>query len=203
MTDRIIPDVADGSPINGDLVAVIDESSPANTAGGITYVVAIAALFEPARAVSELNQLFSTDRRRPFHWEREGTVARTRIIEIAAQLGVVATAHYAHVGRRGQARARQAMFRRIVIDAASEGVDHLVIEASDAATVGRDRLALLQTFEPAGGVPFTYDWRSKSERLLWPADAIAGAVGEYLVGKDPIWWEMLNDLGIVSLQPHP
>jgi hypothetical protein len=43
----------------------------------------------------------------------------------------------------------------------------------------------------------------KSERLLWPADAIAGAVGEYLVGKDPIWWEMLNDLGIVSLQPHP
>jgi len=203
VTDRIIPDVADGSPINGDLVAVIDESSPANTAGGITYVVAIAALFEPARAVSELNQLFSTDRRRPFHWEREGTVARTRIIEIAAQLGVVATAHYAHVGRRGQARARQAMFRRIVIDAASEGVDHLVIEASDAATVGRDRLALLQTFEPAGGVPFTYDWRSKSERLLWPADAIAGAVGEYLVGKDPIWWEMLNDLGIVSLQPHP
>jgi hypothetical protein len=203
VTDRIIPNVADGSPINGDLVAVIDESSPANTAGGITYVVAIAALFELARAVSELNQLFSTDRRRPFHWEREGTVARTRIIEIAAQLGVVATAHYAHVGRRGQARARQAMFRRIVIDAASEGVDHLVIEASDAATVGRDRLALLQTFEPAGGVPFTYDWRSKSERLLWPADAIAGAVGEYLVGKDPIWWEMLNDLGIVSLQPHP
>lgn len=203
VTDRIIPKVADGAPINGDLVAVIDESSPWNTAGGITYVVAIAALFEPTRAVAELSQLFTTDRRRPFHWEREGTVARTRIIEIAAEIGVVATAHYSHVGRRGQARARQAMLRRMVVDAASEGVDHLVIEASDAATVGRDRLVLLQTFEPAGGVPFTYDWRSKSERLLWLADAIAGAVGEYVVGKDPTWWEMLDDLGIVALRPHP
>ena len=30
-----------------------------------------------------------------------------------------------------------------------------------------------------------------------------GAVGEYVVGKDPTWWEMLDDLGIVALRPHP
>lgn len=153
--------------------------------------------------MAELSQLFTTDRRRPFHWEREGTVARTRIIEIAAEIGVVATAYYSHVGRRGQAGARQAMLRRMVVDAASEGIDHLIIEASDTATVGRDRRVLLQTFEPAGGVPFTYDWRPNSERVLWLADAIAGAVGEYVVGKDTTWWDMINDLGIVSLRPHP
>ncbi len=203
MTDRIIPAVADGKPIEGDLVAVIDESSPQNAAGGVTYVVAIAALFDPARALARLNGLFAADRRRPFHWEREGVVARTRMIEIAAEVGVVATAHYSHVGRRGQASARRVMLAEMVRDAASEGVDHLVIEASDAATVGRDRAVLLQTFESTGGVPFRYDWRSKSERLLWLADAIAGAVGEYLVGKEAVWWEKLNDFGVATLRPHP
>ncbi len=203
MTDRIIPSVADGAPIDGDLVAVIDESSPANTAGGITYVIAVAALFEPTRATAELSRLFTAERRRPFHWEREGAVARTRIIEIAAEVGVVASAHYAHVGRRGQAHARGSMLARMAVDIAADGVDHLIIEASDAATIGRDRRVLLDSFREAGGVPFAYDWRSKAEPLLWIADAIAGAVGEYVVGKDPIWCEMLGDQGIVSLRPHP
>jgi hypothetical protein len=201
--DRVRPPVADGAPIEGDLVAVIDESSPQNAAGGITYVVAIAALFDPARALASLSGLFTTDRRRPFHWEREGTIARTRIIEIAAEIGVVATAHYAHVGRRGQSNARQAMLADMVRDAAADGVDHLVIEASDAATVNRDRVTLLRTFEGTGGVPFRYDWRSKSERLLWFADAIAGAVGEHVVGKDATWWQMLDDLGVASLRSRP
>ncbi len=203
MTDRVIPTVADGAPIDGDLVAVIDESSPANTAGGITYVIAVAALFEPTRAMAELGRLFTADRRRAFHWEREGSVARTRIIEIASEVGVVASAHYAHVGRRGQAQARGSMLARMAVDIAADGVDQLIIEASDAATIGRDRRVLLDSFRGAGGVPFTYDWRSKAEPLLWIADAIAGAVGEYVVGKDPAWCEMLSDRGIVSLRPHP
>jgi hypothetical protein len=103
-------------------------------------VVAIAALFDPARALASLGAHFTADRRRRLHWEREGTIARTRIIEIAAEIGVVATAHYARVGRRGQSRARQEMLAEMVRDAAADGVDHLVIEASDAATVGRDRV---------------------------------------------------------------
>ena len=153
--------------------------------------------------MASLGSLFTTDRRRPFHWEREGTIARTRIIGIAAEIGVVATADYAHVGRRGQSSARQAMLAEMVRDAAANRVEHVVIEASDAATVDRDRVTLLRTFEGTGGVPFRYDWRSKSERLLWFADAIAGAVGEFVVGKDARWWQMLDDLGVVSLRPGP
>jgi hypothetical protein len=95
------------------------------------------------------------------------------------------------------------MLAEMVRDAAADGVDHLVIEASDAATVGRDRVTLLRTFEGTGGVPFRYDWRSKSERVLWLADAIAGAAGEHLVGKDDTWWQLLHDLGVVSLRSHP
>lgn len=135
VTDRIVPEVADGAPINGDLV--------------------------------------------------------------------VAAAHYSHVGRRGQTLARQSMLGRLASDAAAEGVGHLIIESSDAATIGRDQRVLLDSSRERGGVPFAYDWRSKAEPLLWIADAIAGAVGEYVVGKDATWWEKLDGLGIVALRPHP
>ena len=68
-------------------MAVVDESSPQNAAGGVSYVVAVAAMFEPAQASASLNGLFEADRRRPFHWEREGLIARNRIIEIASEIG--------------------------------------------------------------------------------------------------------------------
>jgi hypothetical protein len=38
---------------------------------------------------------------------------------------------------------------------------------------------------------------------LWLADAIAGAAAEHLAGKDDTWWQLLQDLGVVSLRPHP
>lgn len=203
MPDRVSPQVADGAPIDGDLVAVVDESSPHNEAGGVAYVVAMAAMFDPMEATLALAGLFRAERQRPFHWEREGRVARTRIIEIADEVGVSAVAFYSHVSRKGQVRARSGMLTRVASHVASEGVDHLIIEASDVATVRRDRHTLLETFHAAGGVPFTYDWRSKAERLLWIADAIAGAVGEYVIGKDPTWYDLLAEREILTLIPHP
>ena len=197
--DRVSPRVADGAPIEGDLVAVVDESSPHNEAGGVAYVVAIAAIFDPTQATLALDGLFPADRQRPFHWEREGRVARTRIIEIADEVGVSAAAFYSHVSRKGQVRARSGMLTRVASHVASQGVDYLIIEASDVATVRRDRHTLLETFHAAGGVPFTYDWRSKAERLLW----IAGADGEYVIGKDPTWYDLLAERGILTLMSHP
>jgi len=51
----------------------------------------------------------------------------------------------------------------------------------------------------AGGVPFVYDWRSKAEPLLWIADAIAGAVGEHVSGKDDQWFARLDAAGVITL----
>lgn len=203
MTDRIVPEVADGAPIHGDLVAAIDESSPQNRAGGVSYVVAVAAMFEPARARELLDGLFGAERRRPFHWEREGPVARQRIIDIAADVGVSATAYFSHVSRKGQVHTRTEMIDRIVREVSADGVDHLIIEASDAATIGRDRRAILHAFDGAGGAPFTYDWRSKSERLLWIADAVAGAAAEYVTDKDPRWAHGMIDGRVLTVVPHP
>jgi hypothetical protein len=42
------------------------------------------------------------------------------------------------------------------------------------------------------------EWRNRSG-----CRGVAGAVDEYVVGKDPTWWKMLDDLGVVSLRAHP
>ena len=60
-------------------------------------------------------------------------------------------------------------------------------------------LCQLSYHRESGGVPFHYEWRSKSEPLLWIADAIAGAVGEHVVGKDSSWFERLEEGKVLRL----
>lgn len=197
------PAVADGHPIHGDLLAVLDESTPANSGGGVAYVVTTAAVFQPNEVKLDLGSMFPPNRKRPFHWAQEGIEARSRILEIVATSGIIAVAYYAHVGRRQQVPARRAMLSRAAEWVHGEGVEHLILEASDNTTISRDQATLLDAFRESGGVPFRYDWRSKSESLLWLADAIAGAVGEHVIGKDDWWYEQLVATEAICLLQHP
>ena len=192
--------ISDGRPINGDMLVVIDESSPDNQAGGVAYVVTAAAMLAVPEVVSGLTEMFSSSRKRPFHWAKEGPAARKAIIDVIISTGVIAVAHCAHVSRRGQLPVRLEMLADLSGWAAIEGATHLMIEASDDATIGRDRKALLDHHRELGGVPFTYDWRSKSEPVLWVADAIAGSVGEFVVNKNAYWYEQLREAGAVDLR---
>ena len=56
------PTVGDGHPILGDVVVVIDESSPGNGLGGIAYVVTAAALISPGEAAAALSGIFGPHR---------------------------------------------------------------------------------------------------------------------------------------------
>lgn len=185
--------------IHDQLVVVIDESSPHHSAGGVAYVVAAAALLAPAGLADQLRAVIGVDRSRAFHWTKEGPEARRSIIDLAIESGVVAQVICAHVGRRGQLAARRRMIAELSIWAEHEGATLLLIESGDAATDGRDKATLLDTHRESGGVPFHYEWRSKSEPLLWIADAIAGAVGEHVVGKDSSWFERLEEGKVLRL----
>ncbi len=192
--------VSDGRPIVGDVLVVIDESSPNNQAGGVAYVVTAAALLSVPDVVAGLTDMFPASRKRPFHWAKEGPEARNAILDVIVSTGVVAVAHCAHVSRRGQLPVRLEMLADLSGWAAIEGATHVMIEASDDATIGRDQKALLDRHRDSGGVPFTYDWRSKCERALWVADAIAGSVGEFVVGKNAYWYEKLVGAGALDLK---
>ena len=75
----------------------------------------------------------------------------------------------------------------------------MIIESGDDVTNRRDRSTILDHHRHMGGVPFVYDWRNKQERLLWVADAIAGAVGEWVIGRSSVWYDRLVDAGVVTV----
>lgn len=70
----------------------------------------------------------------------------------------------------------------------------------DQVTNSRDQSTLLDHHRERGGVPFAYDWRTKQEPLLWVADALAGAVGEWAVGKSTFWYERLLEAGVITVR---
>lgn len=194
--------LADGNPLIGELIAVIDETVPA-VGAGVHYVLTTAVTLSAADVDHALAGLFSDTpgRKRPFHWHKEGPTARNRITEIIIEHGVVAHSHYQTVGRRGQRNARQLLLAELSTQLHVEGVDHLIIESVDDVTNGRDKRTLLDQFEPSGGVPFVYDWRSKSERVLWVADAINGAIHDYFVQGDVTWFSQLTEGGVLEGEP--
>lgn len=190
---------SDGLPVVGDLVVVVDDSSP-KVAGGVAYVVAAAALLSVSDVHAELAMLFSSQRKNPFHWSKEGTDTRNRMLDIIIGTGIVAIAHCTHVGRSGQVSARRNMIELTSDWAQLEGASHMIIESSDRVTNGRDQSTLLDHHRDRGGIPFAYDWRTKQEPLLWVADALAGAVGEWAVGKSALWYERLFEAGVITVR---
>lgn len=193
------PNLADGLPLAGDLVAVLDETSPAIGAG-IYYVVSSAVVIEPEHLVGDLANFFrdTPGRERPFHWHKEGVAAKQRMIDLIIDHAVMASSRYLSTPRKGQARARQQLLRVIADELHHAQIDHLIIESGDAATNSRDKQTLLNHYQGAGGVPFRYDWRSKNEQLLWIADAINGAIHSKLFHQDESWFKQLHDAGAIS-----
>ncbi|WP_420619462.1 hypothetical protein [Candidatus Poriferisocius sp.] len=79
------------------------------------------------------------------------------------------------------------------------GVDHLIIESGDEATNQRDQSVLLDTFRGADNAPLQYDWRSKSEPLLWLADAVCAIAAELVIGNGEERYERLNETGLIEV----
>ncbi len=194
--------LADGEPVIGELIAVIDETSP-RMGPGVYYVLTTAVMFNPAAVTTALAAVFDDTpaRTRAFHWHKEGPTARQKLIDIIIGQGVIAHSRYQSVARDKQVRARQALLVHLAEDLHNEGIDHLIVESGDEVTNGRDKTTLLTHFEDRGGVPFRYDWRSKNEPLLWIADAINGALHDLYFHGNPGWFTQLCDAGVLPGEP--
>lgn len=95
--------LADGRPIEGEFIAVVDETIP-TMGGGVIYVLTTAVMFEPATMQTALSTLFddTPNRVRAFHWHKEGPVARQKILDIIINGGVVAHSRYQPAARTKQ-----------------------------------------------------------------------------------------------------
>ncbi len=188
---------SDGQPIHGDVVAVIDESSPVAGAG-LYYVVTAAVVFDWPDFRQRVAGVVG-ERTSPFHYRREGPEAIGRMAAVLEEAQPMATVLWRSVARRGQVAARRDLLAAHAHRLADDGITHLIIESGDETSDRRDQETLLETFAADGGVPFSYDWRSKAEPLLWIADAICGVTTEHLLGRNSAIFERLSGAGIVEV----
>ena len=193
MTNPAPPD----GPIPAGITAGIDETVIYH-GGGVTYVVA-GVVFHDAPPARRAFQQLTADRKRPFHWRREGPTRREAAVTLLETH--IAAAHLLarSTGRRGQITARRQLLTYLVAELTNDGVDHLIIESQGSALDGRDRNTILDSFQATStGPAFTYEWRTKTEPLLWYADALAGIAHEYLADGQTQHFERLQKAGVIT-----
>lgn len=66
---------------------------------------------------------------------------------------------------------------------------------------GRDRRNLVEIARDLPD-PLRYRWEPKTEPLLWIADAICGAVKQYVLGEDPQPYDRLCSKGVIGELRH-
>jgi len=189
--------LSDGQPIHGDVLAVIDESSPVAGAG-VYYVVTAAVVFDPSNIRHRVGGVVG-ERTSPFHYRRDGPEAIERMAILLEDMELVASVLWRPVARRGQVAARRDLLAAHARRLAHDGVPHVIIESGDETSDQRDQETLLDTFATEGGVPFRYDWRSKAEPLLWIADAICGVTAEHLLGRSSAIFDRLAHAGVIEV----
>lgn len=123
---------------------------------------------------------------------------RTSILDLIEEHGVVAHVRVRATARRRQVATRAQLLAEVSQLLVSDGVGHLVIESQGPREDSRDRASLLDAFNQSGGVPFTYDWRTKAEPLLWIADAVGGACREHLIGQNSEPFQRLQSMGALE-----
>ena len=188
---------APASPIPAGITAGIDETVVYH-GGGVTYVLA-GVVFHDAQPARRAFRELTADRKRPFHWRREGSTLREAAITLLENHIATTYLLARSTGRRGQVTARRKLLTYLVAELTNEGVDHLIIESQDSALDGRDRNTILSWFQANSTDPaFTFGWRTKTEPLLWYADALAGITHEYLADGQTHLFERLQKARIIT-----
>jgi hypothetical protein len=183
------------------MIALIDEAVPA-LPGGLAYVVGSTVLLvdDVTAKAAIANVLTRPGRTRPFHWAREGATIRQNMIDCLIEIGAVAHVCVHHpTGRKKTEAAREIGLREVIPRLLQDGATTLLIESRAKQDV-HDRDVILDILERSGrSGRLTYDWRDKTESLLWLPDAVCGAVSEFLLHtNDAMYYERLCQAGVIG-----
>ncbi|MCY3644793.1 MAG: hypothetical protein OXG41_14535 [Acidimicrobiaceae bacterium] len=165
--------------------------------GGVTYTLA-ATIFRDAHAARHDMQGLTAGRTRPIHWHKEGPTIREAALSLIEHHVIAGTALAQRTSRFGQVTARSLLMAELVVDLASYGVNHMIIESRGQLEDGRDRSVILDCLHELAISNLAYDWRTKAEPLLSYPDALAGITREQLtLGHSP-GFSRLQKASIVS-----
>ncbi|MDE0643576.1 MAG: hypothetical protein F4Z36_01325 [Acidimicrobiia bacterium] len=179
------------------IIAAIDETV-VHHGGGVTYVLAGVVFLDSYSARQAFRQLLA-HRKRPFHWRKEGSTIRAAAVELL-ETHIAAT----HLLARSAARHQQVAVRRrllnhLVAGLINDGIDHLIIESQGNDLDRRDRDTVMDAIKSKDpGPALTYEWLTKTEPLLWYADALNGVAQEYLADGEMHHFQRLQGAKIVT-----
>ena len=196
------PTPTDG-PIPVGVIAGIDETV-IYQGDDVTYVLA-GVVFHDAQPARRAFHQLTAHRKRPFHWQQEGPNLRAAAVTLLEN-HVVATYLLARpTGIRHQVAARRELLDYLVAELINDRVDHVIIESSQVpARDGRDRNAILDLTQADSASPtFTYDWRTKTEPLLWYPDALAGVAHEFIADGKAHHFRQLQRAKVVTEIRYP
>ena len=180
---------------------MLDETYPELPAGFAYVVGAAVILADEHDARAALAGIFAgTVRQRPFHWHQEGPTARQAIIGVLGEIGAVAhvCVHYP-TGRKKLEAARAGALGTVVPKLVHDGASLLLIESRGEVEDRRDRAVILDTLNAMDRPgELAYEWRDKSETLLWLADGICGAVRQHLLRIDDVPLNSLREAGVLG-----
>jgi hypothetical protein len=183
------------------MLAVLDETYP-ELPGGVAYVVGAAVILANEQTARDaVAGVFSDAQRvRPFHWHEEGPTARAALVKALSDIGAVAhvCVHYP-TGRKKLEAARARALKEVVPRVVQDGASLLLIESRGEVEDRRDRAVILDTLNDLGSAgQLRYEWRTKSESLLWLADGICGAVRQHLLRTGDATFQDLRKAGVID-----
>ena len=121
-------------------LGVIDESSP--EVGGDLVAYTIALVVVDALDQDDVREALTAtlNRKRPLHWEGEGTVVKRRVVDMLCELPITAHACTAIVHRGDQQGARMLLLREQILERAGRAdAGQLLIEQRSRAEDDSDR----------------------------------------------------------------
>jgi len=166
-------------------VGVIDESSPEIATDRVVYTMALVIVddVDEDRVRQALTAVLN--RRRPLHWESEGTVVKQRIVDLLCTLPVTAHVCATTVHRSTQQSTRVRLLREHLLEyAGAAGAGQLLIEQRSKAEDDLDRREVRDWFRTSPHRFRGIEHVTKSEPLAWMPDTLAG-----------VWADVVRDQG--------
>jgi len=181
------------------VLALIDETVP-SFGSSLAYCLAGCIFLGQLEDIENRVRLLTKDRLREFHWHREGPVMREAIRELIRGQEIMSWGLVSVCGRRGQSRARARCLQSLLRLLVEGGVESIVIEKRTATQDVHDMRVVKETLAQLGASHVRVSWEGKTCRALCLPDAVAGALADHLLDRDPLGISrgLLSDVGLTE-----
>ena len=177
-------------------LGVIDESSPEVGGDRVAYTVALAIVDDVDQNDVRQALTASLNRKRPLHWEGEGTVVKQRVVDLLCELPITAHVCTAIVHRGVQQATRVLLLREQLLErAGAADAGQLLIEQRSQAEDDSDRREVRDWFRTSSHRFRGIEHVAKAEPLAWIPDTIAGMWADVVRGRGDMFVEQLVGAG--------